>query len=114
MVGNWKFTAPSIKIDLRVGGKNIFAMHGPKGSGFDKDIYSAGIYKEIIPMKKIVISDCFSGQKGNKIDAQSAGMALDFPDELIVDIRFEGIEKNKPELTILYQRPDSNEQVWIN
>ena len=26
------FTAPSIKIDLKVGGKYVFAMHGPPGS----------------------------------------------------------------------------------
>ena len=46
------FTAPSIKIDLREGGKYIFAMHGPEDSEWDKDIYSAGIYKEIILNKK--------------------------------------------------------------
>lgn len=41
------FTAPFAKIELRVGGKYVFAMHGPKGSEFDKDFYSAGVYKEI-------------------------------------------------------------------
>ncbi len=39
------FTAPSIKIDLKVGGKYVFCMRGPKGSEWDKDMYSAGVYK---------------------------------------------------------------------
>ena len=43
------FSAPSIHVDLRVGGKYVNAMHGPKGSEWDKDMYSAGVYKEIIP-----------------------------------------------------------------
>jgi len=59
-------------------------MHGPKGSEFDKDMYSAGVYKEIIPLKKIVISDYFSDANGNKIDPKSAGMSPDFPDDLNV------------------------------
>ncbi len=39
------FTAPSIQMDFRVGGKYLFCMHGPKGTEFDKDFWSAGRFK---------------------------------------------------------------------
>ncbi len=56
MVKKWwgpkDFTAPSIKIDFREGGKYVYDMRGPKGSEFDRDMYSAGVYKEIVPMKR--------------------------------------------------------------
>ncbi|MHB1348054.1 MAG: SRPBCC family protein [Candidatus Humimicrobiaceae bacterium] len=100
------FYAPSIKIDLKVGGKNIFGMHGPKGSEFDKDMYSAGVYNEIVPMEKIAISDYFSDENGNKINPSIAGMDSNFPDELNMVIRFEDLEKDKTELIITYPRPD--------
>mgnify|MGYP001614693913 CR=1 FL=1 len=51
MVAKWwgpeGFTAPSIKIDLRVGGKYTYAMQGPKGSQWDKVMYSSGVFKKI-------------------------------------------------------------------
>src|SRR5437879_13910376 len=72
MVKKWwgpeGFTAPSIKIDLKVGGKYIYCMHGPVGSEWDKDMYSAGEFKEIVPNEKIVTTDYFSDEHGNKMN----------------------------------------------
>jgi uncharacterized protein YndB with AHSA1/START domain len=62
------FSVPSIKVDLRVGGKYIFAMHGPKDSEWDKDMYRAGIYKEIVPNEKLVVTDYFSDEKGEMLE----------------------------------------------
>jgi len=104
------FTAPSIKIDLRVGRKYIFCMHGPKGSEFDKDLYSAGVYKEIVPMKRLVVSDYFSDAEGNKIDPKVYGMATDMPEEMEVVVTFEDAEGGKTKLTIEYPRPESEEK----
>jgi len=110
MVKRWwgpkGFTAPSIKIDLRVGGKYIFCMHGPEGSEFDKDLYSAGVYKEIVPPKKLVFSDYFSDAEGDKIDPTVYGMKMDMPD---VVVTFEEAEGGKTKLTIEYARPESEE-----
>ena len=51
MVKRWwgpeGFTAPSIMIDLRVGGRYIFAMQGPPGSELEAVGYNAGVYKEV-------------------------------------------------------------------
>ena len=67
------FTSPSVEIDLRVGGKYIFAMHGPAGSEWDRDMYSAGIFKEIVPHERLVMTDYFSDKDGNMIEPSSEG-----------------------------------------
>lgn len=104
------FTAPSIKIDLRVGGKYIYCMHGPKNSQFDMDLYSAGVYKEIVPNKKLVVSDYFSDASGNKIDPTKEGMSSDMPSEMDVVVKFESVPGNKTKLVIDYPKPKSEVQ----
>ncbi len=44
------FTCPAAKINLKVGGTYLYCMNGPKGTEFDKDMWSTGTFKEIIPM----------------------------------------------------------------
>src|SRR3989344_6293616 len=61
------FTAPHIKNDLKVGGKYHYCMRGPAGSDWDKEMWSGGTYKEVIPMEKIGATDHFEDDKGNKI-----------------------------------------------
>lgn len=106
MVKKWwgpkDFYAPSAKIDLTVGGKYIYAMHGPKGSPWDKDMYSAGIYKEIIPMEKLVVTDYFSDEYGNKMNPTEQGQSTDMPDEMDVVVLFEDVENGKTKLSIIY------------
>lgn len=106
MVKKWwgpkDFYAPSIEIDFRVGGKYIYAMHGPKGTQFDKDMYSAGIYREIVPMEKLVVTDYFSDEKGNKMSAQEQGLPVGMPSEMEVVVKFEEIESGKTRLSIIY------------
>lgn len=104
------FSAPSIKIDLKVGGKYIFAMHGPEGSEWDKDMYSAGIFKEIIPNEKLVVTDYFSDSEGNIIEPSEEGQDNNFPKELTVTVLFEEVGENKTKLTIQYPKPDTEEQ----
>src|SRR5207249_10001297 len=56
------FTAPFIKIDLRVGGKYLFCMRSPDG----KDYWSTGVYREIVPLQRIVSTDSFADEKGDR------------------------------------------------
>jgi uncharacterized protein YndB with AHSA1/START domain len=111
MVKKWwgpaGFTAPSIRIDLTVGGKYIYCMHGPPGTPFDSDMYSAGVFKEIVPGEKLVISDYFSDKDGNKVDPTTMGMAPDMPAEMDVVVLFETVEGNKTKLSIVYPKPAS-------
>lgn len=109
-VGFW---APSIKIDFRVGGKYIFCMHGPSGGEFDKDVYSGGVYLEIVPNEKLIVTDYFSDETGNKITPQEAGLEQpNFPDEQEVTVRFEdaGEGEGKTRLSIEYPKPEDEEQ----
>lgn len=105
------FTAPSAKADFKVGGKYIYAMKGPDGSEWDAVAYSAGVYKEIVPNEKIVVTDFFSDSEGNMIDPTDAGMDPNFPKESTVEIRFEPVDGGKTKLTIHYPKPESDAQL---
>ncbi len=110
------FSAPSIKIDLKVGGKYIYAMRGPKGSAWDKVMYSAGIIKELAgptegsKTAKIVATDYFSDEEGNKVDPKEYGQNANAPDEMNVITMFEDLGNGKTKLSITYPRPESEAQ----
>jgi len=104
------FTAPSIKIDLRIGGKYIFAMHGPAGSQWDRDMYSAGEYIEIVPHEKLVVTDYFSDENGNMIEPLKEGQDPSFPKVVTVTVLFEEVESGKTKLSILYPKPATEEE----
>lgn len=91
------FTSPVCKLDFRVGGKYHFCMTSPGGQNF----WNTGICKEIIPFKKIVWTDSFADEKGNKVPASYYGMD-DIPGELFVTILFED-QGGKTKLTIRHQ-----------
>lgn len=97
------FTAPHIKNDLREGGKFVYAMHGPAGSEFDKDMWSGGEYKEVIPMEKIVATDYFTDAEGNKISPAEYGMPGEWPEEMLVTVTFEDVGEGKTKLKIVHE-----------
>lgn len=105
------FTAPSIKIDLRVDGKYIWAMQGPKGSEWDKVMYNAGVYKEVVPNKKLVVIQYLSDESGNKVKPEVYGLSSDSPNEFIVTVKFEEIGFNKTKLSIEYPKPESKKHL---
>jgi uncharacterized protein YndB with AHSA1/START domain len=96
------FTAPLIQIDFRVGGKYIYCMRGPAGSEWDRNLFSAGVYKEIVPMKKLVVTDFFSDENGNKVNPITQGMSSDMPEEITVEVRFDETGEGKTKLSIIY------------
>lgn len=79
------FTAPDVNIDFRVGGKHHSSMQGPDG----KKYWSTGVYKEIVPMEKIVVTDSFADEKGDVVPATYYGMGEGFPEEMLVTVTFE-------------------------
>jgi uncharacterized protein YndB with AHSA1/START domain len=92
------FTAPVSKIDLRVGGKYLSCMRGPDG----KDYWSTGIYRELVPMERIVVTDSFADEKGNVVPASHYGMTGDFPLELLVTVTFEELG-NKTKMVLRHE-----------
>lgn len=105
------FTAPNIKVDLNVGGKYIFTMHGPKDSEWDKDIYSAGIYLEIVPYKKLVVTDYFSDEFGEMLEPADYGMDPEFTKESVVTVLFEETQADRTKLSIIYPETKKKEQM---
>ncbi len=88
MVKKWwgprEYTSPVAIIDFRVGGRTLNCMRGPDG----KDIWSTGVYREIIPLKKVVVTDSFADEQGNVVPGSYYGMGDDFPLELLLTVTF--------------------------
>ena len=92
------FKAPVANIDLRVGGKSLFAMRSPEG----KVYWSTGVYREIIPFKRIVATDSFADEKGNVVPASHYGMTGEWPKELLVTFTF-GEQKGKTKFILRHE-----------
>jgi uncharacterized protein YndB with AHSA1/START domain len=60
-------------------------MRGPDG----KDIWSTGVYKEIVAEKKLVCTDSFCDDKGNAISAADLGMPGNWSMECLVTVTLE-------------------------
>jgi uncharacterized protein YndB with AHSA1/START domain len=91
------FTSPYASIDLRVGGSYLYCMRGPDG----KDYWSTGVFREIVPLELIVLTDSFSDEKGNVVPASHYGLGEGFPLELLVRVEFEELD-GKTRLSLRY------------
>jgi len=101
--GPKNFTAPVIKIDLRVGGKYLYCMRSDSGpEAWQKGLWSTGVYKEIVPLEKIVCTDCFADEHGNVVSATYYGMNADMPVEMLVTVTFEDYKGNKTKMTLTH------------
>lgn len=89
------FTCPVCRIDLRVGGAYFNCMRSPEG----QDYWSTGVYREIVPTKRLVCTDSFADEQGNIVPATHYGMSADFPLEMLVTVTFEE-EAGKTRLTL--------------
>ena len=79
------YTCPFCEIDLRVGGKYLNCMRSPKG----RDYWSTGVYREIVPMERLVFTDCVADENGNVVHATYYGLSPDFPLEMLVTVMLE-------------------------
>ncbi len=88
------FTAPFCKNDLREGSKYLYSMRAPEGKEVwsGKEIWSTGVYREIVPLEKIVATDSFADETGNVVSASHYGMNADFPREMLLTVTFEDYE----------------------
>ena len=74
------YSCPSSSLEARVGGKYLNCMRSPDG----KDTWSTGTVKELVPEKKLVVTDSFADEKGNIINASEIGMPGKWPDESLI------------------------------
>src|SRR5881628_3792854 len=82
------FTIPSCEIDLRVGGKYLYCMRSPEGT----DFWATGVYRQIVPLKKLVTTDSFADEDGNVVPPTKYGFPEGMPMELTVTVTFEDIK----------------------
>lgn len=85
--GPKEYTCPDCTIDFKVGGKFLASMQGEDG----KKIWSTGTYKEIIPQKKIVVTDSFADSTGKIVPASFYNMP-EMELELLVTVEFEEVD----------------------
>jgi uncharacterized protein YndB with AHSA1/START domain len=98
------FTVPSCRIDFRVRGTFLFCMRSNTGPDiWQNGIWGTGVYKEIIPMEKIVFTDCFADEDGTVVPASYYGMEGTFPLEMLVTVTFEELKGNKTKLTLTHE-----------
>jgi uncharacterized protein YndB with AHSA1/START domain len=94
------FSAPVIKVNLKKGGKYLYAMKDEKG----KVYWTGGEYLEVDAPRRLVVTDYFADEKGNKVDPVKYGIPKDFPKESTVTVKFDE-EKGKTKLSIIYDLP---------
>jgi uncharacterized protein YndB with AHSA1/START domain len=93
------YTSPFCQIDLRVGGKYLFAMRAPDYQG-GQDYYSGGAYTKIVPMQRLEFTQYLTDKDGNKVTPAQVGMPPDFPDVIPTVVLFKAIGK-QTELTVI-------------
>jgi uncharacterized protein YndB with AHSA1/START domain len=79
------YSCPYSKLEAKVGGNYLNCMRGPDG----KDTWSTGTVQELVPEKKLVITDSFSDEKGNILNASEVGMPGKWPDTLLITFELE-------------------------
>ncbi len=94
--GPTDFSCPESKIDFKVGGKYLSCMQASNSEKLPEEMrgqkmWSTGVYREIVQMKKIVATDSFSDENGNIIPASSYGLE-GFPMALEVTVTFEELD----------------------
>jgi uncharacterized protein YndB with AHSA1/START domain len=89
------FTCPVCEMDFRVGGKYLNCMLSPDG----KKYWTTGVYREIVPLEKIVYTDSFADEKGNEVPPSYYGMPGEWGKVSIVTIILEEFE-GKTKMTL--------------
>ena len=78
------YTAPFIRNDVRVGGTYLWAMKSPKGEMF----WNTGVYKEVVPNRRIVSTSSFADESGNALPGSKAPVPGRWPDAITVIVEF--------------------------
>jgi uncharacterized protein YndB with AHSA1/START domain len=79
------FTTPVAKMDVRAGGKYLWCMEDTDGTQY----WITGVYREVVPRKRIMNTESFADEDGNVVPASRYGMGDDWPPETLVSVNFE-------------------------
>jgi uncharacterized protein YndB with AHSA1/START domain len=89
------FTTPLCEIDLKVGGRHLWSMQSSDG----RQMYYTGVYKEIVPMERIVYTDSLSDAAGNVLSPDEMGMPAGSPGNMDVTVAF-AFKDGKTKVTV--------------
>lgn len=96
------FTAPTCEIDLREGGRHLWSMMSPDGN----QMYFTGVYKEVVPMERLVFTDSMSDAEGNVM-----GMGEGMPESMDVTVTFEHAD-GKTTVTVSHMGSEQAGMGW--
>ena len=109
-----RFYHTLMRMNVQVGGEFLYCMRPPDG----KDVCGTGIYREVVEMEKIVMTDAFSDEKGNVVPPSYYGMGEDWTDEVLMTVTFEELEYCTTLLTLRHsglpagEMSEGNELGW--
>jgi uncharacterized protein YndB with AHSA1/START domain len=90
------YTTPYCTIDLRPGG----VMHHCMRSSEGREVWSKGVFREIVVPERIVLADSFADAEGNVVSPTHYGMSADWPLETLLTVTFEEHADNKTRITL--------------
>jgi len=96
------FTIPTCEIDLRVGGRHLWGMSSPDG----RQMYFTGVYKEVVPMERLVFTDSMSDAEGNVM-----GMGEGMPESMDVTVTFVHAD-GKTTVTVSHMGAEHSAMGW--
>jgi uncharacterized protein YndB with AHSA1/START domain len=92
------FTSPSCKVDLRVGGRYVWAMRSPDFQE-SRVFYTSGTYTKIARPDRLEFTQGLSDEAGERIDPGALGFPPDFPRDVRTVLTFES-EGDATRLTV--------------
>jgi uncharacterized protein YndB with AHSA1/START domain len=94
--GPMGYTTPLCTIDLRPGGVMHTCMRSPEG----REVWSKGVFREIVVPERIVPTDSFADGEGNVVWPTHYGMSPEWPLETLLSVTFEEHAGKKTKLTL--------------
>lgn len=89
-------------LDFKVGGRATYVMIDENGTEYP----STGVYKEIVPIEKIVTTDEF----GEGFDEIASMKNIDLPQGMISTFLFEDVDGKRTKVTIITSHPTAEER----
>ena len=89
------YTTPFCTIDLRPGGVMHHCMRSPEG----REVWTKGVFREIVVPERIVLTDSFADAEGNVVSPTHYGMSPDWPLETLLTVTFDEHAGKKTKVT---------------
>ena len=84
------------QIDLRVGGRRFIGMRSPDG----QEYHTTGVYREILPLERLVATESPSDASGHALPPSRYGMPEGVSMETIVTVTLEDLDGGRTKVTL--------------